>query len=826
MTDDQYQVGDIIPWHFSPGLVVASFFASLVGTTLTVELLHRKKLGKSWKSRLQLLSCAGAMGLIGIWCMHFIGNRSVILGNGSDNIQMTYSPGFTILSCVLPVIGLSFAFYIAEMRIKSVPLRRFSDIMSGFFAGLSIVGMHYCGNLGASNYTLHYPTRYILASCIIAIGDCIVALMLFFYFKEKWISVLWKRLGCAVLLAVAVCGMHYTASVGCTYQLKKLDVSDASRNTAVIVAGVLCIAAALVCLTIILYTGIRNQQLKDKAQQVNLACAYFDEEGNILVTNEGVLPNQKVAKRFNLQRFDDEFNTAHPTFQWIWKVANDWGSVSDLIPRMRSHLRRVDPGSQMNSRPLTAASRVSSFDEESFSDETLLFREGFCVAAADLADRMRIKLNDLGTLYDRVTGTGVVPSSTVHRKLSQHDAASIASSSHAFEKGQILFFTRMLSQEDIDQFIASGYRLAPPARVEAMIAKTMQIPLQFVAPHIKSLQEYSQQINAPLAAKQGTYLTCFAALGRISRQFDVLVSKSNQAQLPDMQITPDHLNPVQLNFLKQYDSWTAGDIVADLKQKRSREQLIQADLRGFVLLLINAMSALAHQISEEWFNDLIFNAVPVVSHYGQSSNTGTAMIFGLTKLLDIHQGMAKQVDRLTFVPLEFFRVRAAFYPGCPDTAKFRSAVHAEFANYLGRTNDDEVSEEKPAMTTTAITAAVPKTNRPGFLRKLSLAPRKDEDNQSDDNTSEHGLVDLTAMRLDSSAGQAGKMTWGGILATTDTVVVQSLNTAMSSAPAKLAPQITTIAVNESQDSEGRSFADLLYEQAKMKGVARMMSLSS
>lgn len=32
-----------------------------------------------------------------------------------------------------------------------------------------------------------------------------------------------------------------------------------------------------------------------------LACAYFDDEGNVMVTNEGALPSQKIAKRFALQ---------------------------------------------------------------------------------------------------------------------------------------------------------------------------------------------------------------------------------------------------------------------------------------------------------------------------------------------------------------------------------------------------------------------------------------------------------------------------------------------------------------------------------------------
>ena len=52
--DAQYKPGDIVPWHFMPGIIVASFFASLTGTLLTVELLHRKRLGKSIISRFVL----------------------------------------------------------------------------------------------------------------------------------------------------------------------------------------------------------------------------------------------------------------------------------------------------------------------------------------------------------------------------------------------------------------------------------------------------------------------------------------------------------------------------------------------------------------------------------------------------------------------------------------------------------------------------------------------------------------------------------------------------------------------------------------------------
>lgn len=54
--DHKYHPGDLVPWRFMPEIIVASFFASLTGTLLTVELLHRKRLGKSIVSRFVLKS--------------------------------------------------------------------------------------------------------------------------------------------------------------------------------------------------------------------------------------------------------------------------------------------------------------------------------------------------------------------------------------------------------------------------------------------------------------------------------------------------------------------------------------------------------------------------------------------------------------------------------------------------------------------------------------------------------------------------------------------------------------------------------------------------
>lgn len=48
---DKFVKGDLVPSSFDTGIVAASYFASLCGCLLTVELLHRRGTAlKSWRS--------------------------------------------------------------------------------------------------------------------------------------------------------------------------------------------------------------------------------------------------------------------------------------------------------------------------------------------------------------------------------------------------------------------------------------------------------------------------------------------------------------------------------------------------------------------------------------------------------------------------------------------------------------------------------------------------------------------------------------------------------------------------------------------------------
>src|SRR5947209_13692983 len=77
--------------------------------------------------------------------------------------------------------------------------------------------MHYCGQYAIKVYFIRYDLSYFIASVIIAILASNTALYIFFRLRSKWKNQWYKKFGCALIMGVAVCGMHYTAYAGTHY---------------------------------------------------------------------------------------------------------------------------------------------------------------------------------------------------------------------------------------------------------------------------------------------------------------------------------------------------------------------------------------------------------------------------------------------------------------------------------------------------------------------------------------------------------------------------------------------------------------------------------
>jgi C4-dicarboxylate-specific signal transduction histidine kinase len=130
--------------------------------------------------------------------MHFVAMLAFIMPT-----PMSYDIGLTTLSLVVAIFVTGGGFYVISRQSASpLPL-----VLSGIFMGLGIAGMHYTGMAAMrGRVELSYDLLFVVLSLVIAIGASMAALWLAFRTTD-----LAQKLVAAVVMGLAISGMHYTA---------------------------------------------------------------------------------------------------------------------------------------------------------------------------------------------------------------------------------------------------------------------------------------------------------------------------------------------------------------------------------------------------------------------------------------------------------------------------------------------------------------------------------------------------------------------------------------------------------------------------------------
>lgn len=156
-------------------------------------------------------------------CMHFVGNRAIVLGDGEDEIQLYYSSTYTAVSAILPVVVIFLGLLVADKFYKGGKraITRFASLgVCGLCAGAAVTEMHYLGNNGTTNYQLHLSAPHVFGAASIAVGACLISFGLFYHWSQLWMNNIWRRIVVACFLALAVSGMHWTAAAGTWYEIR------------------------------------------------------------------------------------------------------------------------------------------------------------------------------------------------------------------------------------------------------------------------------------------------------------------------------------------------------------------------------------------------------------------------------------------------------------------------------------------------------------------------------------------------------------------------------------------------------------------------------
>jgi methyl-accepting chemotaxis protein PixJ len=188
---------------YDPLFVVLSVVIAALASYAALDLAGRVRSAEGSTRLGWLAGGATVMGL-GIWSMHFVSMLAFHL-----LVPIAYELPQMLLS-VAVAIGASL---LALVVVSRVGLRAVTLVMGGIIMGGAIAGMHYIGMASMTvGATLTYSSPIVALSIFIAIVASWAALGLAFNFRSD-LSIRGRRLKVlsAVVMGVAIAGMHYTA---------------------------------------------------------------------------------------------------------------------------------------------------------------------------------------------------------------------------------------------------------------------------------------------------------------------------------------------------------------------------------------------------------------------------------------------------------------------------------------------------------------------------------------------------------------------------------------------------------------------------------------
>jgi NO-binding membrane sensor protein with MHYT domain len=324
---------------YNPYLVALSILVACLASYTALDLSGHMAPARGFARRVWLAAAALTMGG-GIWSMHFVAMLAFIMP-----IPMSYDIGLTTLSLVVAIFVTGVGFYVISRRSAS-PLRL---VLSGIFMGLGIAGMHYTGMAAMQGpFELSYDPLFFALSLVIAIGASTVALWVAFRTTD-----LGQKLAAAVVMGLAISGMHYTGMRAAMFYCSRPGSNEAQVNASVDQTN-LALAIAGITFLILAFASVASLLERKRAEealrqaQANLAhvnrvmtlgelTASISHEVNqplaAIVTNGQVCLRLLALETPRL----DEMRAA------LERIVRDANRASEVIQRIRALAKRTEP---------------------------------------------------------------------------------------------------------------------------------------------------------------------------------------------------------------------------------------------------------------------------------------------------------------------------------------------------------------------------------------------------------------------------------------------------------------------------------------------------
>ena len=269
---------------YSPALVLISLCVAILASYTALDLSGRIATARGRSVYLWIAGGALAMGF-GVWSMHFIGMLALELP-----LALGYDLGLTLWSLLVAILSCGFALWlVSQPRLPALQL-----LFGALIMGAGISAMHYSGMAALRMQPgIDYDPTLFGLSLLIAVGASAAALSIAFRLRRQTPYVRLMRGGAAVIMGLAIVGMHYTGMAAANFPIGSFcgaAIDGLSGNG----LDNLVLVSSLAVLVIALLTSIFDARLDARTAALADSLTLANEELTQLALHDTLtgLPNR------------------------------------------------------------------------------------------------------------------------------------------------------------------------------------------------------------------------------------------------------------------------------------------------------------------------------------------------------------------------------------------------------------------------------------------------------------------------------------------------------------------------------------------------------
>lgn len=262
-------------------IVGLSYLIAVLASYTVLEMAGKVMQPES-RTGLWIAAGSAAMGT-GIWSMHFVGMEAFTLP-----IEVIYDIPLTVLSWIAAIAVSALALWtLSRLKHHGSSLDSKIVVISGLLMGLGICVMHYSGMFAMRlSPAITYHLGLFAASFLIAAGAAIVTLLIAVFLRNvRKLSQLLMRGGAALIMGVAITGMHYTGMAAARFAPDAVCLTGIGLETGWTLGPVTLATLIILPLAVGFSVGdtraIRRRQHRDTEREASRkaeAMAFADQE--------------------------------------------------------------------------------------------------------------------------------------------------------------------------------------------------------------------------------------------------------------------------------------------------------------------------------------------------------------------------------------------------------------------------------------------------------------------------------------------------------------------------------------------------------------------